>query len=229
MESLAGDRSPSPVAEVDGVSRTYGSAGRWTQALSDVSAAFHGGRVAAVAGPSGSGKSTLLRILCGLDVASDGDVTVCGLCVSSLGARARRRLRRALVSFLFQKPSDNLVSYLTAEQHLRMASGGRAGAVPPDEALALVGIAHAEGRRPHELSGGEQQRLAVAQALVAARPLLLLDEPTAELDEANGRQVVELLGAAAARGAAVVVASHDPVVVDAADDVVELADGSVRA
>lgn len=219
-----------PVAAAEGVGRTYDAAGRYVQALSDVSAEFHGGRVAAVSGPSGSGKSTLLRILAGLDVPTEGEVTVCGTALHGLGARARRRLRRTLVAFLYQKPSDNLVSYLTAEQHLRMSAELRGlRDVDATEALELVGIAHAGSRRPHELSGGEQQRLAVAQAIVVAPKLLLLDEPTAELDHDNGRLVVDLLGAAAERGSAVVVSSHDPVVVDAADDVVELVDGRVRS
>ena len=217
------------VAEADGVGRTYDASGRFVSALTDVSAVFHGGRVAAVAGPSGSGKSTLLRILAALDVPTEGEVTVCGTPLSSLGPRARRKLRRTDVAFLYQKPSDNLVSYLTAEQHLRMAAEMRGRRdVDAREALDVVGIGHAGARRPHELSGGEQQRLAVAQALVVAPRLLLLDEPTAELDHANGAVIVELLAAAAGRGAAVVVSSHDALVVDAADDVVELADGRVR-
>lgn len=218
------------VAEAEGVGRTYDASGRFVQALVDVSASFHAGRVAAVSGPSGSGKSTLLRILAALDVPTDGEVTVCGIALSRLGARARRRLRRTDVAFLYQKPSDNLVSYLTAEQHLQMSvEMRRARGVDARDALDLVGIGHAGARRPHELSGGEQQRLAVAQAIVVSPRLLLLDEPTAELDHANGAMIVELLGAAAARGSAVVVSSHDPVVVDAADDVVELVDGKVRS
>lgn len=216
------------VAEAEGVGRTYDAAGRFVQALVDVSASFHSGRVAAVSGPSGSGKSTLLRILAGLDVPTEGEVTVCGTPLSRLGARGRRRLRRTDVAFLYQKPSDNLVSYLTAEQHLRMSAEMRGVEVDAHDALELVGIGHAGRRRPHELSGGEQQRLAVAQAIVVSPRLLLLDEPTAELDHANGSTIVELLGAAAQRGSAVVVSSHDPVVVDAADDVVELTDGRVR-
>ncbi len=219
-----------PVAEAVSVGRTYDASGRFVRALSDVSASFHGGRVAAVAGPSGSGKSTLLRILAGLDVPTEGEVVVCGRELSRLRPRARRKLRRTDVAFLFQTPSDNLVSYLTAEQHLQMAADVRGNAtLDPTDALDLVGIGHAARRRPHELSGGEQQRLAVAQSLVVAPPLLLLDEPTAELDHDNGAVIVELLGAAAARGSAVVVTSHDRILVDAADDVVELADGRVRS
>ncbi|HEX2296272.1 MAG TPA: ATP-binding cassette domain-containing protein [Actinomycetota bacterium] len=217
------------VARADRVGRTYDASGRFVQALVDVSASFHAGRVAAVAGPSGSGKSTLLRILAALDVPTEGEATVCGVEVSRLRPRARRRLRRTDVAFLYQKPSDNLVSYLTAEQQLRSAAEmrGRRDA-DPEDALDLVGLTHARRRRPHELSGGEQQRLAVAQAIVAAPRLLLLDEPTAELDHDNGAAVVGLLEAAARRGAAVVVASHDPVVVEAAGEVVELTDGRVR-
>ena len=218
------------VAEADRVGRTYDASGRFVQALTDVTASFQAGRVAAVAGPSGSGKSTLLRILAALDVPTEGEATVCGVALSRLGPRARRRLRRTDVAFLYQKPSDNLVSYLTAEQHLRMAAELRGRRdVDAREALDLVGIGHAGGRRPHELSGGEQQRLAVAAAIVVPPRLLLLDEPTAELDHANGAVIVGLLGAAADRGSAVVVSSHDPVVVEAADDVVELADGRVRS
>jgi putative ABC transport system ATP-binding protein len=218
------------VAEADAVGRTYDASGRFVDALSDVSATFRAGRVAAVAGPSGSGKSTLLQILAALDVPTSGEAIVCGVELSRLRARARRRLRRTAVAFLYQKPSDNLVSYLTAEQHVRVSAEMRGRRdVDTGAALELVGIEHARARRPHELSGGEQQRLAVAQALVVPPRLLLLDEPTAELDHANGAVIVELLVAAARDGAAVVVSSHDPIVVEAADDVVELADGRVRS
>ncbi|HEV2754714.1 MAG TPA: ATP-binding cassette domain-containing protein [Actinomycetota bacterium] len=219
-----------PVAAADRVTKTYETALRSTRALDEVSAAFHGDRLTAVAGPSGSGKSTLLRILAGLDVPSDGDVTVCGTALTRLGPRGRRRLRRTRVAFLFQRPSDNLVSYLTAEQHLTLARElrGEPGRDPGD-VLDQLGISHAAGRRPHELSGGEQQRLAVAQAVVVTPALLLLDEPTAELDRENAENIVGLLRAAATGGTAVVVSSHDRVVTDAADEVVELVDGRVRS
>jgi putative ABC transport system ATP-binding protein len=229
VRAIAGSDARPAVAEVDRVTRTYETAVRSTTALDEVSASFHPDRVAAVAGPSGSGKSTLLRILAGLDVPSDGDVTICGTSLTGLGPRGRRRLRRKRIAFLFQRPSDNLVSYLTAEQHLRLAAELRgAPGREPLEVLEDLGIGHAAGRRPHELSGGEQQRLAVAQAIVVTPSLLLLDEPTAELDRENAEHVVELLRAAATSGTAVVVTSHDPVVTDSADDVVELADGRVR-
>lgn len=230
MSAPAPARPTAPVAEVAGVGRTYDSAGRFVEALSGVDASFVAGRVAAVAGPSGSGKSTLLRILAGLDVASEGAVVVCGIDLSRASARSRRRLRRGRVSFLFQRPSDNLVSYLTAGQHVRMALE-RPGdaALDVEDALALVGLEHAAGRRPHELSGGEQQRLAVVLAIAVPPAVLLLDEPTAELDRASASKIVELLALAAGRGSAVVAASHDPVVVDAADDVVRLAGGKVSA
>ena len=218
------------VAAADEVGRTYDVYGRFVQALSGVSASFHAGRFTAVSGPSGSGKSTLLRILAALDVPTEGEVVVCGAELSTLGPRARRRVRRTDVAFLYQNPSENLVSYLTVEQHVRVSAELRgARAVDAGAALERVGIAHAEKRRPHELSGGEQQRLAVAGALVVRPRLLLLDEPTAELDHDNGALIVELLHGAARDGTAVVVSSHDPVVVDAADDVVELVDGRVRS
>ena len=227
---MEGHPRPAPVAEADRVTKTYETALRSTRALDEVSAAFHGDRLTVIAGPSGSGKSTLLRILAGLDVPTEGDVTVCGTALAGLGPRGRRRLRRTRVAFLFQRPSDNLVSYLTAEQHLRLAAELR-GVAGRDtaEVLAQLGIEHAAGRRPHELSGGEQQRLAVAQAIVVTPSLLLLDEPTAELDHDNAENIVDLLHAAATHGTAVVATSHDPVVTDAADHVVELADGKVRA
>jgi putative ABC transport system ATP-binding protein len=219
-----------PVALADRVTKTYETALRSTRALDEVSAAFHRDRLSVVAGPSGSGKSTLLRILAGLDVPTEGEVSVCGTSLETLGGRGRRRLRRESVAFLFQRPSDNLVSYLTAEQHLRLAAElRRAPGRAPADVLEEVGIAHAAARRPHELSGGEQQRLAVAAAIVVTPALLLLDEPTAELDRENAENVVALLRTAAAGGTAVVVSSHDPIVTDAADDLVELVDGRVRS
>ena len=230
MRTVAGSERAPAIAEVAGVTKTYETAVRLTHALDDVSATFHGDRLTAIAGPSGSGKSTLLRILAGLDVPTDGDVTICGTPLTGLGSRGRRRLRRSRVAFLFQRPSDNLVSYLTGEQHLRLAAElrGSPGRDPRD-VLKQLGIEHAAKRRPHELSGGEQQRLAVAQAIAVTPSLLLLDEPTAELDHDNATNIVDLLRAAASPGTAVVVTSHDPVVTNAADDVVELVDGRVRA
>ncbi|MDQ3958219.1 MAG: ABC transporter ATP-binding protein [Actinomycetota bacterium] len=218
-----------PVAAAVDVTRTYGTAGRSTSALAGVTASFPAGRVTVVAGPSGSGKSTLLRILGGLDVPSSGEVTVCGKDVSRMSAGARRRLRRSDVAFLFQRPSDNLVSYLTAEQHLRLAAELRSFRLDdPAAAAEDLDLGHILDRRPHELSGGEQQRLGVAQAVVASPPLLLLDEPTAELDHDNADRTIRLLHDVAARGTAVVATSHDRSVVDAADEVVELVDGKVR-
>lgn len=212
------------------MSRTYGSSSRSTTALDAVSARWYAKRVAVVAGPSGSGKSTLLRLLAGLDVPSEGEVTICGRSLTGLGARARRHLRRSDVVFLFQRPSENLVSYLSARQHLRLAEEMRSlSAAGAENVLADLELGHILDRRPHELSGGEQQRLAVAQAAVIAPPLLLLDEPTAELDAENARRIILLLHHAAERGSAVVVTSHDPTVMSSADDIVELIDGRVRS
>ena len=187
---------------------------------------FAGGRLTAVTGPSGSGKTTLLHLLAGLDVPTQGEVTVLGETLSGLDRDARARFRAEHVGFVGQEAG--LIPFLTAAENIELALSLRG--VEADEAraraaeaLAAVDLAGAAGRRVSDLSSGQRERVAVARA-VAGRPrLLLADEPTARLDQANALAVARLLlGLARETGAAVVCATHDPLLIEHADDLVDL-------
>jgi ABC-type lipoprotein export system ATPase subunit len=214
------------VAVADGLSRTYGEGAAAATALVELSGELRGGRLTAVTGPSGSGKTTLLHLLAGLDVPSQGEVRVLGETVSALDRDARARFRAEHVALISQ--DAGLVPFLTAAENIELAlslrgldaeeASGRAV-----ESLAAVGLAGAAGRRVSDLSSGQRERVAVARA-VAGRPALqLADEPTARLDPANALAVARLLlGLARDTGAAVVCATHDPLLIEHADERIDL-------
>ena len=214
------------------VRRTFRLASGPVDALRGVTASFDRGAVTAIVGPSGSGKSTLLRILAGLDQPTAGQVAVEGRNLRDLSRRDRRTLRRRRVGFLFARPADNLLPYLTAIEHVRLAAELRAPRADAEagearELLAALGLGHRADHRPAQLSGGEQQRLALATAVIGEPALVLADEPTAELDQGSAETLVAALAGLAGRGVALVVASHDPIVAGAANAVLRLSDGTV--
>ncbi|RKS75521.1 putative ABC transport system ATP-binding protein [Motilibacter peucedani] len=215
-----------PVAVCAGLLKIYVSATGETHALRGVDARFARGTVTAVTGPSGSGKSSLLGVLALQERASGGELTVLGRPVGGLSGRAVTSLRRRHVSWVAQRPSHSLFPRLTAAQQLRQVAGLR-GDDPrtPVQALDELGLAPLAGSRPGELSGGEQQRLAVAVATWGAPDLLVADEPTAELDDESAVLVLEQLHRAAAAGSAVVLSTHDARAVGAADRVLALRHG----
>jgi ABC-type lipoprotein export system ATPase subunit len=220
------DGAGAQVAEARGLSRTYGKGAAAAVALVELDADFRGGRLTAVTGPSGSGKTTLLHLLAGMDLPTAGEVHVLGEPLSALGRDARARFRAGNVALVSQE--GGLVPFLTASENVELGLSLR-GAEPEEaqaraaEALAAVGLAGAAGRRVSDLSSGQRERVAVARA-VAARPgLLLADEPTARLDQANALAVSRLLvGLARETGAAVVCATHDPLLIEHADEVLDL-------
>jgi ABC-type lipoprotein export system ATPase subunit len=197
-------------------------------ALAEVDATFERGRLSVVAGPSGSGKSSLLRVLAGLHRPSAGTVEVDGLELTRLRTGARRRLRRHAMGIVLQDPADNLVEYLTAREQVELAA--RLRRVDASLALGLldaVGLRDRADSRPAALSGGEQQRVGFAAAAIGQPTLLLADEPTAQLDAVAGTQLVAAMRRLVELGATLVVASHDPTVIDAGDHVLTLRDGRV--
>jgi putative ABC transport system ATP-binding protein len=216
---------PEPAASVADVVKIYRVASGEVRALRGVSASFDAGALSAVVGPSGSGKSSLLRLLAGIDRPTSGTVRVQQIDVDRVSARARRELRHDLVGYVFQQPSDNLFPHLTIDEHLRMARPGRRRHLAPDEVVAALGIGHRLRHRASELSGGEQQRAAVAIALCSGASVILADEPTAQLDHASGAELIAAMRTLAGTGVAFVVATHDPSVRDAAEAVVELDHG----
>jgi ABC-type lipoprotein export system ATPase subunit len=208
-----------------GVVKDYATESGAVHALRGVDAEIPGGAVTAIVGASGSGKSTLLRLLAALERPTEGRVFVGRTAVSELGPKALRELRRHAVGYVFQRPSDNFVPYLTVAEHLELAGGDPAEA---EEVLGLLGIAERRDHRPDQLSGGEQQRAAFAQVVVSGASLVVADEPTAELDAVSSAGLLEAMRALAARGVAVVVATHDPAVRASADLAVELEHGRLR-
>ena len=213
---------------LEGMSKVHGDGRRAVQALSDLSLTVASGEFVAIAGPSGSGKSTLLQIVGCLDVPTSGRYLLEGTDVATLDDRALSRLRNAHVGFVFQ--SFNLVSRTTALENVELPmvySPRRASRDRARAALDRVGMSHRADHFPNELSGGEQQRVAIARALVLEPALLIADEPTGNLDAANGDQILDLFTELNRDGLTVLLVTHDPRVAARAHRVVSLADGRV--
>ena len=184
--------------------------------------------VTAVVGPSGSGKSSLLRLIAGLDTPTAGSISVAGHEIGRASGRARRRLRHRSVAYVYQRPTDNFIEHLTVGEHLELASRGGASGVDAFELLRELGISDRIDHLPDELSGGEQQRAAFAQALATGATLVVADEPTAELDVASAEGVLGRIRALSERGVGFVIGTHDPDVMAVAHARLELEHGHVK-
>jgi putative ABC transport system ATP-binding protein len=214
-----------------GVVKIYWSASGEVNALKGIDAAFPTAAVTALVGPSGSGKSSLLRILACIDRPTAGQVRIGDVEVAGLSAGKRRKVRREYLGYVFQRPTDNLIPYLTAAEHLETAARLR-GTDRPEEArelLETLGLAARAAHTPEQLSGGEQQRLALASAVIGGPSLVLADEPTAELDSRSGTHLMEMMTGLAVGGTSFVVATHDPVVMAAADRILHMRHGALEA
>ena len=214
-----------------GLTKHYGEGAERTEVLRGVDLKVGRGELVAVVGPSGAGKTTLLYLLGGLARPSAGSVTVSGSMFSSLGDAEISRLRNQKLGFVFQ--THNLLPELDAEDNVALplrvgGKGAAAAAATARQLLQEVGLGHRLGHKPGELSGGEQQRVAVARALVGRPDLLLADEPTGNLDRANSDAVFELLQQTARdRGQAVVMVTHNDELAARADRIVRMRDGRV--
>ncbi len=201
-------------------------------ALAGVDLAVERGDFVAIMGPSGSGKSTLLHLLGGLDIPSDGEVTLAGQRLSILGDDQATLARRRNVGFVFQ--SYNLLPTLTAEENITLPliiDGQKTGkfAERIDALLDLVGLAERRHHKPDQLSGGEQQRVAIARALVTQPAILLADEPTGNLDSKTGAAIMELLRRSRDElHQTIIMVTHDPRAATYADRVVFLRDGQIQ-
>jgi putative ABC transport system ATP-binding protein len=222
-------RTDSVAARCEMLVKTYRQASGQVHALRDVTTDFPAGALTAVVGPSGSGKSSLLRLLAAMDRPSSGSVSIEDVKLHSASTRELRHLRRNTVGYVLQRPSDNFVSYLTLGEHLELAGfGDEHTGIDPAELLDDLGIAHRVDHLPHELSGGEQQRGAFAQILVAGPRLIVADEPTAELDSVSAHIVVEMVRKLVDRGVTFVIATHDANVSEVADKIIELDHGVLK-
>jgi ABC-type lipoprotein export system ATPase subunit len=221
------------VLEARALVKTYRApAGAPIRVLDGVDLSVGAGRLVVVLGASGSGKSTLLNVLGLLEDADGGEVVMAGERVSALGRSGKSRARGRYVGFVFQ--SFLLLPALTALDNVLLAAryaGGRGGDARrrARDLLAELGLQAREAHFPPQLSGGEQQRVAFCRAVLKDPPLLLADEPTGNLDDANGRVILDALRARARAGAAVVVVSHRADVVEAADAVYRMRSGRLEA
>jgi ABC-type lipoprotein export system ATPase subunit len=225
----AGVRATEPVIQLSDVIRVYREADVETIALRGIDLEVAAGEFVAIMGRSGSGKSTLLQLLAGSDRPTAGRVFVDGIDLSRAKEDERASLRGAHVGIVFQ--SENLIPFLDLEENVRLAA--ELARRPVDLAtawgiLARVGLEGRERRRPAQLSGGEQQRAALAAVLVTEAPVVLADEVTGELDSANADLLLDLLVEIQRReGMTLVLATHDRSVAARADRIVELRDGRV--
>jgi ABC-type lipoprotein export system ATPase subunit len=210
------------------VVKTYATESGRVYALRGVDATFPKGKVSAIVGPSGSGKSSLLRLLAGMDHPTEGSVMVGEDEISDASSKVLRRVRRK-VGYVFQRPSDNLISYLNVLEHVELAARYRRGpSRDPLELLDSLGLGHRADHRPEQLSGGEQQRVAFAQAVVGSPELVIADEPTAELDSHASEALLQAIHGLAEEGQTVVLSTHDPQAIEVADKTLFLRHGTVE-
>jgi len=202
------------------------------QALKDVNLEVSEGEFVCIEGPSGAGKTTILSLIGGLDRPTRGDITVLGYDLNNNSEDFLAVFRCAYVGFVFQ--SYNLISTLTASENIAFAlelAGFSDKRVEerPKKLLAEVGLSHRTNHFPSQLSGGEQQRVAFARALANDPPLMLVDEPTANLDEKTALEIVKILEKLKQKGKTVIVATHDIKIMELADRVLHLREGRLSA
>jgi putative ABC transport system ATP-binding protein len=213
-----------------GLAKHYGKGEAFIRAVDDIDLEVATGESVVVTGPSGCGKSTLLQLLGGLDLPTSGEIWVGDRRIDQMSERARARLRRHHVGFVFQ--DFHLMDDLTAVENVELPAllAGVASGRARQRAVALlaeVGLADRERHRPAELSGGQKQRVAIARALVNRPTVLLADEPTGNLDSAATTSVLRLFDRLRADGQTLVVATHDPRTAATADRMVSLRDGAL--
>ena len=226
-DALSMGRMFSMVATLRGVRKTVGSGSARRTLLDDVDLELEDGKLTAVIGRSGSGKSTLLHLLGGLEPADAGEIEVAGVRVDGASSSQLVELRRKRVGFVFQ--FFHLLPELTGEENVllpvRLAGDGAEARERAHALIRRLGVEEAAARLPGVRSGGEQQRLALVRALVIVPRLVLADEPTGNLDEASGHEVLQLLRSVADDGQSVLLVTHDAEASALADRVLTLRDG----
>jgi len=218
------------VIQLESVCRIFGSGVGQVTALREVDLVVERGEFVAVAGPSGSGKTSLLNVIGAIDNPTSGSVSIAGRDLAGIDDNSQAELRLTKIGFVFQQ--FNLIPVLSAKENVELPLLFRAEFSAAErrrrvsEALSRVGLEDKLGRRPAQLSGGEQQRVAVARALAGGPEMVLADEPTANLDHETGAAVIELMHELnRADGTTFLYATHDPELIRLADRVVRLRDG----
>ena len=214
--------------EFDKVSKIYRSGQVEIAALREASFEIEKGELCVIVGQSGAGKTTLLNILGGMDTLSDGSVRFDGKNVGAFSVRQLSEYRRREVGFVFQ--FYNLIGNLTALENVEMAARLEKGSLSPEQVLREVGLGDRMQNFPAQLSGGEQQRVSIARALVKNPKLLLCDEPTGALDYETGKTILSLLQRSCReRGTTVVIITHNQALCPMADRVIRVKNGKVKS
>ena len=225
--------SSSQLIRVAGLRKVFEADAVSTVAVNDVSLAIDAGEYVVLRGPSGCGKSTLLALLGLMEVPTAGEIQIEGVATARLPERELARIRGVTIGFVFQ--AFHLIPYLTVRDNIALplrfhrtwSARERNEAV--EDAVRRVGMEHRLDHFPEQLSGGQQQRIAIARALAGRPRLLLVDEPTGNLDSANGDQVMQLLADAHTAGAAVCLVTHDPRYQSVGQRTIEMLDGNIAA
>jgi putative ABC transport system ATP-binding protein len=222
-----------PAIKIQGLNHHFGDGQLRKQILFDISAEIFPGEIVINTGPSGSGKTTMLTLVCGLRTVQDGSVSTLGFELNGAPNRTLVQVRQS-IGFIFQ--AHNLLGALSATQNVQMSLQLDKSISPTEskkravEMLAAVGLGERLDHFPHQLSGGQKQRVAIARALVRRPKIVLADEPTAALDKASGREVVEILQRLAkGQGCAILLVTHDNRILDVADRILTLEDGRISS
>lgn len=220
----------SALLELNNVSRLYTNGEEDTLVLDQISLTINAGEMVAIIGASGSGKSTLMNILGCLDKPSSGEYKVAGQCVAEMESDQLAALRREHFGFIFQR--YHLMAHLTAEQNVEIPAiyAGKSTEQRKERARALLtrlGLAERIHYRPSQLSGGQQQRVSIARALMNGGEVILADEPTGALDSQSGKEVMAILKQLNQQGHTVIIVTHDPLIAQQADRIIEIKDGQI--
>jgi ABC-type lipoprotein export system ATPase subunit len=218
----------SKVLEIKEISKIYGEGAAQVIALSNVSLSVDRGNFVAIMGPSGSGKTTLLNIIGGLDCPSSGEVLLEGKRIDNLDENALVDVRRGKIAYVFQQ--YHLLPSLTALENVLLPLVFCGASTQDGKALDIlekVGLRKRAGHKPSQLSGGEQQRVSIARALVGVPSLILADEPTGNMDRRTGREILGLFSQLHKEGHSIIMVTHDPEIASLAEEVVLLQDGQI--
>ncbi len=222
-EELIFDENYVGTLTVQRVSKYYGESAE-IKALDEVSLQLFAGQFVVILGASGSGKSTLLNLVGGMDTVSDGTINIAGVDITSLSEKMFAKYRREVVGFIFQ--FYNLMPNLTALENVELSV--LPGGMLAEEALEKVGLSERKNNFPSELSGGEQQRVSIARAIVKNPKVLLCDEPTGALDSKTGKMIIKLLmDINKNKDKIIVVVTHNSAIAEVADRVIKLSDGKI--